>query len=115
MVIRKGSVYWVDFSPGKGSEPSGKRPGLVIQSDVLNDTKISTVIMLAITSTLKFGELPGNVVLNKGEANLSRRCVVNVTQINSVDKRSIKEKIGTLPKKRLQEIDNGLKLVLNLT
>jgi mRNA interferase MazF len=115
MVIRKGSVYWVDFSPGKGSEPSGKRPGLVIQSDVLNDTKISTVIMLAITSTLKFGELPGNVVLNKGEANLSRRCVVNVTQIKSVDKRSIKEKIGTLPKKRLQEIDNGLKLVLNLT
>jgi mRNA interferase MazF len=115
MVIRKGSVYWVDFSPGKGSEPSGKRPGLVIQSDFLNDTKISTVIMLAITSTLKFGELPGNVVLNKGEANLPRRCVVNVTQIKSVDKRSIKEKIGTLPKKRLQEIDNGLKLVLNLT
>ena len=115
MVIRKGSVYWVDFSPGKGSEPSGKRPGLVIQSDVLNDTKISTVIILAITSTLKFGELPGNVVLNKGEANLPRRCVVNVTQIKSVDKRSIKEKIGTLPKERLQEIDNGLKLVLNLT
>jgi mRNA interferase MazF len=115
MVIRKGSVYWVDFSPGKGSEPSGKRPGLVIQSDFLNDTKISTVIMLAITSTLKFGELPGNVALNKGEANLPRRCIVNVTQIKSVDKRSIKEKIGTLPKKRLQEIDNGLKLVLNLT
>jgi mRNA interferase MazF len=114
MVIRKGSVYWVDFSPGKGSEPLGTRPGLVIQSDVLNDSKISTVIMLAITSTLKFGELPGNVVLNKGEANLPRKCVVNVTQIKSVDKRSIKEKIGTLSKKRLQEIDNGLKLVMNL-
>ena len=114
MVIRKGSVYWVDFSPGKGSEPLGTRPGLVIQSDVLNDSKISTVIMLAITSTLKFGELPGNVVLNKGEANLSRKCVVNVTQIKSVDKRSIKEKTGTLSKKRLQEIDNGLKLVMSL-
>ena len=114
MVIRKGSVYWVDFSPGKGSEPLGTRPGLVIQSDVLNDSKINTVIMLAITSTLKFGELPGNVVLNKGEANLPRKCVVNVTQIKSVDKRSIKEKIGTLSKKRLQEIDNGLKLVMSL-
>jgi mRNA interferase MazF len=78
-------------------------------------TPFSTVIILAITSTLKFGELPGNVVLNKGEANLPRRCVVNITQIISVDKRSIKEKIGTLPKERLQEIDNGLKLVLNLT
>lgn len=114
MVIRKGSVYWVDFSPGKGSEPLGMRPGLVIQSDALSDSKISTVIMLAITSTLKFGELPGNVVLNKSEANLPRKCVVNVTQIKSVDKRSIKEKIGTLSKKRLQEIDNGLKLVLSL-
>ena len=114
MVIRQGSIYWVDFSPGKGSEPLGKRPGLVIQSDVLNDSKISTVIMLAITSTLKFGELPGNVVLKKGEANLPRRCVVNVTQIKSVDKRSIKEKIGTLPRERLKEIQNGLKLVLSL-
>jgi mRNA interferase MazF len=75
---------------------------------------ISTVIMLAITSTLKFGELPGNVVLKKGEANLPRKCVVNVTQIKSVDKRSIKEKIGTLPKKRLLEIENGLKLVMSL-
>ena len=89
-------------------------PGLVVQSDTLNDSNISTVIMLAITSTLKFGELPGNVVLKKGEANLPRKCVVNVTQIKSVDKRSIKEKIGTLSKRRLEEIDNGLKLVLNL-
>ena len=96
MVIRKGSIYWVDFSPGKGSESLGKRPGLVIQSDVLNDSKISTVIMLAITSTMKFGELPGNVVLSKGEASLPRRCVVNVTQIKSVDRRSIREKIGSV-------------------
>ena len=63
MVVRKGSIYWVDFSPGKGSEPIGRRPGLVIQNDLLNDSNINTVIMLAITSTLKFGELPGNVLL----------------------------------------------------
>jgi mRNA interferase MazF len=114
MVIRKGSVYWVDFSPGKGLEPLGMRPALVIQSDVLNDSKISTVVMLAITSTLKFGELPGNVVLNKGEANLPRRCVVNATQIKSVDRRSIREMVGTLSKNRVAEVENGLKLVLGL-
>ena len=61
MVIRNGSIYWVDFSPGKGSEPLGRRPGLVVQTDALNDSKLSTVIVVAITSTLKFGELPGNV------------------------------------------------------
>jgi mRNA interferase MazF len=112
MVIRKGSIYWVDFSPGKGSEPIGRRPGLVVQNDLLNDSKLNTVIMLAITSTMKFGELPGNVTLRKGEANLPKRCVINMTQIKSVDKKSIKEKIGSLSKRRMEEVHDGLKLVL---
>ena len=114
MIIRNGSIYWVDFSAGKGSEPTGRRPGLVIQNDLLNDSNINTVIMLAITSTLKFGELPGNVILRKGEANLPKKCVVNITQIKSVDKRSIKEKIGTLPKKRMAEVHEGLKIVTGM-
>lgn len=113
MVIRNGSIYWVDFSPSKGSEPSGRRPGLVIQNNLLNDSKLNTVIMLAITSTLKFGELPGNVVLRKGEANLPKRCVVNVTQIKSVDKNSLQEKIGTLSAERLAEVHQGVKLIMD--
>ncbi len=114
MVIRKGSIYWVDFSPGKGSEPVGRRPGLVIQNDILNDSNLNTVIMLAITSTMKFGELPGNVVLRKGEANILKKCVINVTQIKSVDKKSIKEKNGTLSKKRMDEVHDGLKLIMSI-
>ena len=114
MVIRKGSVYWIEFSPGKGSEPMGIRPGLVIQNNILNDSKLNTVIVLAITSTMKYGELPGNVVLRKGEANLSKRCVVNVTQIKSVDKTSLKEKIGTLSDKRMAEVYEGMKLVMSI-
>ncbi len=104
MVIRKGSVYWIDFSPGKGSEPVGRRPGLVVQNDVLNDSRLNTVIVLAITSTMKYGELPGNVVLRKGEANLPKKCVVNVTQIKSVDKESLKEKIGTFSDKKMASL-----------
>ena len=114
MVIRNGSIYWVDFSPGKGSKPTGRRPGLVIQNDVLNDSKLNTVIMLAITSTLKFGELPGNVVLQKDEANMPKRCVVNVTQIKAVDKKSLREKIGTISDKRMAEVYQGIKLVMNI-
>jgi len=114
MVIRKGAIYWVDFSPGKGSEPIGRRPGLVIQNDILNDSKLNTVIMLAITSTMKFGELPGNVILRKGEANLPKKCVINTTQIKSVDKNSIKEKIGTISTKRMDEVYDGLKLVMTI-
>lgn len=114
MVIRSGSIYWVDFSPGKGSEPIGKRPGLVIQNDALNDSKLNTVIMLAITSTLKFGDLPGNIILQKGEASMPKRSVINVTQIKSVDKNSIKENIGALSEERMAEVYQGLKLVMNM-
>ena len=114
MVIRKGSVYWINFSPGKGSEPKGRRPGLILQNNVLNDSKLNTAIVLAVTSTMKYGELPGNVVLRKGEANLKKQCVVNVTQIKSVDKRSVQEKIGTLSDKRMTEVYEGIKLIMNI-
>ena len=114
MVIRKGSIYWVDFSPGKGSEPMGRRPGLVIQANAINDSKINTVIMLAITSTMRYGDLPGNVALQKGEANMPKRCVINVSQIKSVDKNSIREKIGTLTKEKMVAVTEGIKLVLDL-
>jgi mRNA interferase MazF len=114
MVIRKGSVYWVDFSPAKGSEPMGKRPGLVLQNDLLNDSKLNTVIVAAITSTMKFGDLPGNVKLNKGEANLPRPSVINMTQIKTVDKRSLREKIGTLSKDRMIQVHKGLNLIMDL-
>ena len=113
MVIRKGSVYWVDFSPAKGSETMGKRPGLVLQNDLLNDSKINTVIVAAITSTLKFGELPGNIGLRKGEANLPKPSVINMTQIKTVDKRNIREKIGTLSKERLKQVYEGLKIIMD--
>jgi mRNA interferase MazF len=114
MVIRRGDIYWVDFSPGKGSEPLGRRPGLVLQCDPLNDSKLNTVVMLAITSNLKFGELPGNVALRKGEANMPKKCVINVTQVKSVDKSSLTEKIGRLSGKRMEEVIDGLKLVLDI-
>ena len=115
MVIRNGTIYWVDFSPAKGSEPKGRRPGLVVQNNILNDSNLNTVVMVAITSTMKFGDLPGNVVLRKGEANLPKKCVVNVTQIKSVDKKSIKEEIGTLSSQKLEQVREGIKLILEIS
>lgn len=79
-----------------------------------NPERVSnTVIVVAITSTLKFGELPGNVVLRKGEANLPKKSVINVTQLKTVDKFSLTEKIGSLTKKdgsslRRDETDYGM-------
>jgi mRNA interferase MazF len=92
----------------------GQRPGLVVQSDPINDSKINTVIMLAITSTMKYGDLPGNVTMRKGEANVPKRCVINVSQIKSVDKKSIGEKIGTLSKEKMATVEEGVRLILDL-
>ena len=108
MEIQRGSIYWIN----NGKDP--KTPGLVIQNDILNQSKLSTVSLLSITPTLKFGELPGNVILNKGEANMPQRCVVSVSQIKTVDKANIGDKIGSLSPDRMSEIHNGLKLVIDL-
>jgi len=70
--------------------------------------------MVAITSTLKFGDLPGNVILKKGEADLPKKCVINVTQIKSVDKKSIREKIGSISKKKMDHVHIGIKLVMGI-
>ena len=92
----------------------GRRPGLVVQNDLLNDSKLNTVIVVTITSTLKFGELPGNVILKKGEANIPKKSVVNMTQLKTVEKSSLKEKIGSLTKDRIDEVCEGLKLVMDI-
>jgi len=114
MVMKRGDIYWVNFSPGKGSEPIGRRPGLVVQCNALNDSKLNTVVMLAVTSTLKFSELPGNVTLKKGEANMPKKCVINATQIKSVDKKSLIEKIGSLSHQKMEAVAEGLKLVMDI-
>ncbi len=114
MVIKKGSIHWVDFLNSEAAGNDGRRPGLIMQNDILNDSNLNTVIILALTPTMKFGELPGNVVLRKGEAGLNKKCVVNVTQIKSIDKNNIKEKIGSLSKGKIAEVEEGLKLALNI-
>ena len=76
MVIRKGSIYWVDFSPGKGSEPLGRRPGLVVQNDILNDSNlIHSHHACHYLHNDEFGELPGNVALSKEEKPISLKSV----------------------------------------
>ncbi len=72
------------------------------------------MIVLAITSTLKFGDLPGNAVLKKGEAGLPKKSVINVTQIKTVDKNSLKGKIGSLSKQRMTEVYEGMKLIMDI-
>jgi mRNA interferase MazF len=112
MVINQGDIYWVDLGEPSGSEPGYKHPHVVIQNNLFNRSQIRTVIVLALTSNLKRADAPGNVLLGKGEANLPKQSVVNVSQVFTVDKSQLDEYIGTLSPKRVREILNGIKLVI---
>ncbi len=112
MVINQGDIYWVDLGEPSGSEPGYKHPHVVIQNNLFNRSQIRTVVVLALTSNLKRAVAPGNVLLDKGEANLSKPSVVNVSQVFTVDKSQLLKPIGTLSPKRACEILNGVKLVI---
>lgn len=112
MVIRQGDVYWLELGEPSGSEPGYRHPHVVIQNDVFNASRIHTTVVCLITSQLKRAEAPGNVLLEPGEANLSKPSVVNVSQIYTVNKDELGERIGSLSDARLREILAGLELLL---
>ncbi len=111
MVINQGDVFWVDLGEPIGSEPGYSHPNVVIQNNVFNHSGINTVVVCGLTSKLKRAAIPGNVLLEAGEANLPKQSVVVVSQVFTVDKAQLGEFIGALSKKRMRQILDGLKLV----
>jgi len=113
MVINQGDIYWVDFVEPSGSEPGYKHPHVVVQNNLFNRSEIKTVVVCTLTSNLKRADAPGNILLEKKETHLPKDSVVNVSQIFTVDKSQLDEYVGTLSAKRVREILNGVKLVLD--
>lgn len=112
MVINQGDVFWIDLFELSGSEPAYRYPHVVVQNNVFNRSRLQTVVVCALTSNLKRGKAPGNVLLAKGEANLPKQSIVNVSQVFTVDKRDLIEKIGSLPRKRVEQIVEGMYLLV---
>ena len=111
MVIHQGEIYWVDLGEPVGAAPGYEHPYVVIQNNLINQSRINTVVVCALTSNLKRAEAPGNVLLNAKEAGLPKRSVVNVSQILTVDKSELGDFIGTLSAHRIQQILAGIKLI----
>ena len=112
MVIRQGDVFWVDAGEPVGSSPGFRRPYVVIQNNVFNASRIGTVLVCALTTNLRRADAPGNVLLQEGEANLPRASVANVSQILTVDKATLVERIGELSERRVREILAGVCLAI---
>ena len=108
--MRQGEIYWLHFG-GQGSEPLGKRPAVVVQADRFNRSAIQTTIVAAITSNTRLSAMPGNVRLRKGEGNLPRPSVINVSQIRTVDRSRLGERVGALSPSRVREVLEGITLV----
>lgn len=113
-MIRRGEVWWASLGAPRGSGPGYRRPVLVIQSDAFTRSNIDTVMVAAISSNLRLGDAPGNVRLTRRESKLARPSVVNVSQVLTIDKRFLTERIGRLPDPLLSRIDAGLRLALAL-
>lgn len=112
MVIQQGDVFWVDLDVPSGSSPGYRRPCVVIQKDTFNRSHISTTVICIISSNLNLARSPGNVLLSEGEANLAKRSVVNISQLFTVDKQELQEKIGALTERNLQRVLNGIRFLI---
>ncbi len=109
-MIRQGDVYWIELDEPEGSEPGYRHPHVVIQNNVFNASRIGTVMVCAITSNLRRGDAPGNVVLDTGEGGLTKPSVVVVSQVFTVDRSLLQEYVGSLSARRVRQVLDGLRL-----
>jgi mRNA interferase MazF len=107
--IRRGDIFWIAPDASRGSVPGYPHPHVVVQDDVFNRSRISTVIVCALTSNLKRVNEPGNVLLNVGEGNLPKQSVVVVSQVSSMERARFGERIGALSEERVEQILDGLR------
>ena len=111
-MIRQGEIYWLDLGEPGSSGPVVAHPHLVVQSDVFNLSRLRTTLVCALTSNLASARFRGNVRLEQGEAGLPKASVVNVTQLFTVDKVDLVERIGQISEERLRTVISGIELLL---
>lgn len=114
MVVERGSIWWADLAEPRGSEPGCRRPLLIIQADAFNRSRIQTVLGAILTSNLRLVEAPGNVLVAARISGLPKASVVNISQLVTLDREFLLEPTGKLDGKTLRQVEDGLRLVLQL-
>jgi len=111
-VIARGEVWWADLPEPSGSEPGFRRPVVVVQGDAFNRSHISTVVCVPLTSNLRWAGAPGNVPLPARLTGLPKDSVANVTQVVTLDRSSLTDRVGMLPDAKLELVLFGIDVVL---
>jgi mRNA interferase MazF len=112
--MKRGEIWWASLPAPTGSGPGFRRPVIVIQSNPFNQSRIATVIVAIVTSNLSLADAPGNVRIGKAESGLTKPSVVNVSQLVTLDREELTERVRTLPAESMRDIDDGLRLVLGI-
>jgi mRNA interferase MazF len=111
ITIRQGDVFWISAELLRPSVAGVPHPHVVIQSDLLNASRIPTTVVCGVSSNLRLANEPGNVLLEAGEANLPQRSVAVASRISTVEKADLRDRIGVLPSQRVEQILSGLSFV----
>lgn len=112
MVVAQGEIWWADLPKPKGSGPGFRRPVVIVQGDAINRSRIATTICVPLTSNLKWSAAPGNVELSAKTTNLPKDSVANVSQIVTLDKDLLSERVGKLPPAKLELVLSGIDVML---
>jgi len=112
--VRRGDVWWAALPLPRGSEPGYRRPVVIVQGDAFNRSRIGTLMVAAITSNTALADAPGNVRLPRRASRLAKDSVVNVSQVLTLDRTALVERVGQLPAAIMSEVDDGLRLALGL-
>jgi mRNA interferase MazF len=112
MVIAQGEVWWAELPEASGSEPGLRRPVVAVQGDAFNRSRIDAVVCVPLTSTLRWAEAPGNVLLEAKITGLPKDSAANVSQVVTLDKASLTERAGKLSRAKLESILFGIDIVL---
>lgn len=111
-MIQQGEIWRADLAEPRGSEPGYRRPVVIVQGEAFNRSRIATVICATITSNLRLAKAPGNVFLSSSESGLPKDSVVNVSQVITLDRTFLAERVGLLRTVIIDEIVDGIELVL---
>jgi mRNA interferase MazF len=112
--VRRGEVWWAELPEPVASEPGYRRPVLIVQSDDFNRSRIHTIIAVVLTTNLRLAAAPGNVPISTEDTKLPRDSVVNVSQIITVDKRFLTERVSQVSDRIMLLVEDGLRTVLAL-
>jgi mRNA interferase MazF len=112
--MTRGEIWWAALPVPSASDPGYRRPLLVVQSDDFNRSRIHTVVVVVISSNLRLAEAPGNVTLSSKNTGLPKKSVANVSQLITVDKSFLSERVGKISPELLKEVEAGIRLILSL-